>query len=72
MMRLQSKHWGLIASYLTSVGFLIGGLEHWGDITPLFVAGLIGQTAALLTAIYAGAPPNPHARHNRRRADYRP
>jgi hypothetical protein len=35
------------------------------------VMGIIGLLGTHLGAIFAAAPPNPHARHNRRRSDYR-
>lgn len=70
MGRLEAKHWALIGAFLTSTATLIGGLEHWSDITPLFVAGALGQIGALLGALFAGAPQNPHWRtggHPKRR-----
>jgi hypothetical protein len=69
MGRLEQKHWGLIVSFLTATATLIGSLQHWGDISPLFVAALLGQVATLLGALFVGAPPNPHTRHTRRHND---
>lgn len=71
MGRLESKHWLLIASFLTSTAAVIGGLDHWADLfKPAVVSGLIGQVGTLIAAVYAGAPPNPkwrHGQHPRRR-----
>ena len=67
--RLESKHWLLIGAFLTATSTMISGLQHWGDITPLFVAGLLAQIGTLIGAIFQGAPVNPRTRHRRRRTD---
>ncbi len=70
MGRLEQKHWMLIAGFLTSTASVISGLDHWHDLVhPPIIAGLIAQLATLLGAVFAGAPPNPHHRRNRRRTD---
>jgi hypothetical protein len=66
--RLESKHWMLIAGFLTATATIIGGFDHWGDATkPAVVAGFLGQLAVLIGSLYAGAPPNPNNWHQRRR-----
>ncbi len=58
---LEPKHWALIAAYLVSLGTVIGGFDHWGDLgKPQVVSGLVMQFATMLGAIFAGAPPNPN------------
>lgn len=58
--RLEPKHWLLIGGFLTSMAAMIGGLDHWADLTrPAFVAGLLGQVGVFIGAVFAGAPPNP-------------
>ena len=60
--RLEPKHWALIASFLTASAALVGGLDHWADLfKPAIVAGLLGQLAVLIGAVFAGAPPNPNS-----------
>lgn len=68
--RLESKHWLLIAGFLTATATIVGGFDHWGDATkPAVVAGFLGQLAVLIGSVFAGAPQNPNARHRRRRGD---
>lgn len=59
MGRLEAKHWALIGAFLTATGTTLGGLHHWSDITPLVLAGMLGQLGVLLGAVFAGAPQNP-------------
>jgi hypothetical protein len=70
--RLQPKHLGLIAGFLTALSAMLSGYDSWHDLTRVpVVMGILGLLGTHLGAIYAAAPPNPHARHNRRRSDFR-
>ena len=57
MAKLERKHWLLIAGFLTATAAVIGGLDHWADMTkPAVVSGLLGQLAVVIGSLYAGAP----------------
>jgi hypothetical protein len=72
MGRLEAKHWALIGGFLSALAAMLGGYDGWHDLTKMpVVMGIIGLLGTHLGAIFAAAPPNPHARHNRRRSDYR-
>ena len=61
--RLETKHWLLIASFLTATATVVGGLDTWADVLkPSVVSGLLIQFATLMGAVFAGPPPNPN--HN--------
>ncbi len=61
MGRLEGKHWAVIIGFLGATAAVIVGLDHWGDLfSPKVAGGLIGQLAALLSAVFVGAPKNPN------------
>lgn len=54
---MDTKHYVVIAAFLTSFAALIGGLPSWGAATsPLFVSGIIGAIAAAIGAFYTEPP----------------
>lgn len=57
-MRLETKHYAVIAGLLTGCATQLLSAQHgWSDIaTPGFVAGLLIQVASAITAIFVGAP----------------
>ena len=73
MTRLEPKHWAVLGTFIVSLAAMVAGLDHWGDAThPAFVAGVLGQLGALVSAIFVGAPVNPNLSPNNnpaRRAD---
>ncbi len=61
MGRLEPKHWALIGTFLTALAGMLGGYDHWSDMTkPVVVMGIIGLIGSHLGAVFAGAPPNPN------------
>jgi hypothetical protein len=72
MGRLEGKHWALIGAFLTATFTVTAGLDQWSDaLRPAVLSGLMVQAGTLISAVFVGAPSNPNARHNRRRADHR-
>lgn len=61
-MKLETKHWAVIAAMLIAVGTQIGGMEHgWHDaLSPGFVSGLLIQVGTTLAALFVGAPQKPY------------
>lgn len=61
-MKLETKHWAVIAAMLIAVGTQIGGMEHgWRDaLSPGFVSGLLIQIGTTLAALFVGAPQKPY------------
>jgi hypothetical protein len=57
-MKLEGKHYALIAAFLAGVGTQLATAQHgWSDVlTTGFVAGLLIQISTLITAIFVGAP----------------
>lgn len=69
--RLEVKHWAVIAGFLSATATMLSGLHGWNEIidSPAAIAGLIAQMAALVTAVYVSAPPNPYSKYKRRHGD---
>lgn len=57
-MKLEGKHWMIIALLIGGVATELGTAQHgWADVlTPGFVAGLLMLVASAITAIFVGAP----------------
>ena len=55
---MTSKHYAILAAFLTAVAIQIGGLEHgWHDATtPQFVSGLLLQLGTTVGALFMPAP----------------
>lgn len=74
-MRLEAKHWALIAGFLAATAAMLAGLDHWADaMKPAVIGGLLGQLAALIGSIFTGAPssgftPMNHPARRRQDAD---
>jgi hypothetical protein len=57
-MKLEPKHYAILAGLLTGVATQLLTAQHgWADtLTPGFVAGIVMQLGAAFTAIFVGAP----------------
>lgn len=57
-MKLEGKHWSIIAMILTGVAIQLGTVQHgWSDVmTTGFVSGLLLQVGAAITALFTGKP----------------
>lgn len=57
-MRLEPKHYLILAGLLTGLALQLGTAQHgWSDVlTPGFLGGVVMQLASALTAIFVGAP----------------
>lgn len=57
-MKLETKHWVVLAGLLGSMAAQLASVKNgWADtLTPGFVAGLCGQIATTITAIFIGKP----------------
>lgn len=57
MPQFKAIHWLIFATFLAALASQMAGLDHWSDaIHPPFVAGIIGQIAALITAMFTKNP----------------
>lgn len=57
-MKLETKHWLVIAGLMTGFATQLLTAQHgWADIaSPGFVAGMLIQLSSAITAIFVGAP----------------
>ncbi len=56
-MKLETKHWMVIAGLASSIATQLASQHGWSDtLTPGFIAGLLGQIATTITAIFIGKP----------------
>jgi hypothetical protein len=54
---MTREHYILLAGFLAVVAMQVSTLEHWREGTsPQFIAGVIGQVAIVLRAIYTEKP----------------
>lgn len=63
-MKLQTKHYIIIAGALIALGMQISGLEHgWRDaMTPGFIGGLVVQIGKDILNLLTDAPRDPERR----------
>lgn len=56
-MKLEPKHWLIIAGLITGIATQLFAVNGWGEaITTKFVAGLLIQVGTTISAIFMGAP----------------
>jgi hypothetical protein len=71
-MKFEPKHWLVIALMVGGFATQLSGIKTgWYEVlTPPFVAGLLANVAATITAIFIGAPgAAADLNHARRQAD---
>lgn len=62
MLNLQTRHWMLLAGLMAAIGVQLAGLKTWAEAaSPLFVGGLFGQVAVVITSIFTERPRDPEA-----------
>ena len=54
---MQTKHWLILAGLAAAIATQLSGVQHWNEIlSPPFVAGVLGQIAVTLTALFTSKP----------------
>lgn len=57
MNSLSGKHYAIFGGFLIAIATTVASLPSWAEaLKPMYVAGLLGQIGAFLTAIYADKP----------------
>lgn len=62
MSRMSRDHWAVLIAFLMAISMQIAGLgDSWEHATtPTFIAGLLGQMATFLGAMFMRKPSQPH------------
>lgn len=57
MGNFSGKHYAIFGGFLIAIATTVASLPSWGEaVKPMYVAGLLGQVGAFLTAMYSDKP----------------
>lgn len=57
MQGMTGKHYAMLGGFLAAMSVTIASLPNWGEaLKPLYVAGLMAQAGAFLTAMFSDKP----------------